>query len=414
MKKNKSIYIKLLESFILVMIFTTTILSNTICQSVFLQERLNNQDTEKGFIKLHDNYDGIHNRMSIKEFFKKPDAIEKMRKLYININNNNDLKYYEVLIQNLEFLGNYTGNSALVNGSKESINQKINGNFITSLKSLQLGEKASTYLNIADKMNQGKYFSKKDYYLNSNNEVPVVLGDLYSDMYNVGDSFEAIYLGTIKLKCNIIGFFRKDSSFYIDQKYNLDDKIVMPALNIEPVLSLKNKKFEQILYSIKNTGYIPYNNDDEYNHNTTIIDKTANETNINWSYIGKNKNPFKENPINLSIETAKFIKILSWIISLILMALVYKLEKQIYKITNFSQNKKERVLLQTKKSIIMALQIFILYIITCFIMSVCLKNNAIHYTLIRIQKQNVIFLLLGFIIIIYMLNLYIKKNIRTE
>lgn len=420
MKKNKNINIKFLESFIFIVIFIIMILSNTIYQSILLQEHLNKQDIEKGFIKLHDNYDGVHNKMSIIDFFKKPDSTEKMRKLYSNIINNNNLKYYEILGQNLEFIGKYTGNEMLVNGPKESINQKTtgdlitNGTLITPLKSLQLGEQASTYLNIEGKMNQGRYFLKKDYYFNSNNEVPVVLGSLYSNMYSIGDSFEAIYLGTIKLKCYVIGFFKKDSSFYINQKYTLDDKIVMPALNIESGLSVKSTKFEQILYSIKNDGYIPYNNDGEYNRSVDIINKIVNKVTIDWSYIGKTENPFKENPIKLSIKTANFIKILSWIISLILMVIIYKLEKQIYEVTNFSQDKRERVLLQTKKSTIMALQMFMLYIITCFIMSVCLKNNAIHYTLIRIQKQMVSFLLLGFIIIICMLNLYIKKNMRTE
>ncbi|ACL77000.1 hypothetical protein [Ruminiclostridium cellulolyticum] len=414
MKENKSIYIKLLESIIYIMIFTIIILPNTIYQSKSLQEQLIKQDTEKGFIRLKDNYNGEDNGMSIMDFFKKPDAVIKMRKLYNNISSNNNFTYYEISRQNLQFIGKYTGYRNLVNGSEESINTETDGNLYTPLKSLQLGKKASTYLNMEDKINQGKYFLEKDYYLNSNNEIPVILGDLYSGMYKIGDSFEVLYLGVKKFKCNVIGFFKKDSSFYIDHKENLDDKIIMPALIIDPRLSLKNKKFEQILYSIKNTGYIPYNTNDEYNHITMLINKIANEIDIDWGYIGKYNNVFEENPIKISLKTAKFIKILSWLIALVLTIIIYKLEKQIYKRTNFSQNKKNRVLLQTKKSIFMALHLSLLYAITCFVMSICLKNNAIYLTLIRMQKQMVIFVLFGFIAVTFMLNLYLKKNIRTE
>lgn len=411
MKINKNINIKLLQSSIFIVIFIITILSNTFYKSILLQNKLNKQDTKNSFIKLHDNYDGVHNKMSITDFFKQPDSTKKMKKLYSNINNN--FKYYEISKENLQFIGKYNGNITFVNGPKEIINTKTNGNLITPLKSLQLGEKASTYLNIAMKINQGKYFSKKDYYLNSNNEVPVVLGNLYHGMYNIGDSFETIYLGSIKLKCVVIGFFKKNSNFYIDQKYNLDDKIVMPELNINSESSLENKDFEQILYSIKNTGYIPYNNDNEYNNTIKMIDKIVNKINIDWSYTGKTQNPFKENPIKLSIKTAKFMNILSLIISLILILIIYKLEKQIYKTTNFSHDKRKRVLLQTKISAILALQMFILYLLTCFFIFICLKNNAVYYTLMRIQKQMIIFLLLIFVIITYMLNLYIKKKLKN-
>lgn len=413
MKKNKIILLKLIESLIFVVIFTIMIISNTIYQSVYLQEHLNKQDTQKGFIQLKDNYDGKNNRISIMDFFKKPDAIEKMKKLYINVNNNNALKYYEISSQQLQYIGNFKGNNILVNGNKEVINQKIDGNIITPLKSLQLGAKTSAYLNIKNKLEKGRYFSKKDYYLNLNNEVPVVLGSFYSGTYKIGDSFEANYLGAIKLRCTVIGFLKKDTHFSIKKEYILNDKIVMPALNIES--NIKNKSFEQILYSLKNNGYILYNNDNEYINITTIIDKIAAKIDIDWGYKGKVENSFKENPIKLSIKTVKSIKVLSLILSLILMVIIYILEKQIYKTTNFSPNKRERVLLQTKKIIIMALQMFVLYIITCFVIDICLKyNETMYFLLINIQRQLILFLIIGFIIINYMLNLYVKRNYKTE
>jgi len=119
-------------------------INSIIFNKVCLQEQLSKQDTQKGFIQLKDNYDGTNNRISIMNFFKNSDALEKMKKLYIDVNNNNALKYYEILHQQLVYIGKYKGNNICVNGNKDLINQKTEGKFTTSLKSLQLSEKTGT------------------------------------------------------------------------------------------------------------------------------------------------------------------------------------------------------------------------------------------------------------------------------
>lgn len=410
----KNINIKFFQSLILIVIFSTTILSNTILQSIFLQNQLSNQEINNGFIKLRDNYDGLNGRMSIKDFFKQPDSYKKMKELYQDISNNNNLKYYEIATQRIEFIGEFTGDINQVVGGTESINKEINGDKITPLKSIQLGKTASEYLDFKNKINTGNYFEDSDFYLREDKLISVVLGDSYSEIYSIGDTFDVIYLGNIKLKCKVIGFLKKDSSFYLNEEFNLNDKIILPSLNVNSDKSFINKDFIPILYSIKNSGYIKYDSLNEYNTSISILNDIFNKVNIDWTYIGTDENPFKDNPINLSISTAKIINRIIWCIAFSLMILVYLLEKKLYNKVNLTKEKRSLLILQTKKTIFLSVQMFSIYIFSCFIIYEVLKNNPLSFLLIFIEKQLSIWILISIIFIVFMINKYIKKTINAE
>lgn len=408
MKFLKKFKITFLKSLIFITIFSLMILSSTINSAVYLQEDLSMRNTDTGFIQLKDNYDGIKKRLSISEFFNESKSLEKMKNLYTEIITNNTFQYYEILNQPLEYIGEYTGDALLTLG-ESLINQEVDGNILTPLQSLQIGYNTSNYLNMENKIEYGTYFSEKDYFLNADNKIPIVLGYAYSDLYNLGDSIECSYLGSIKLKLTVIGFLKKDSTYSIESENLLDYKIIMPSLNVENNLDLNNSDFTKRLYSLKNTGYIPYNNDIEYNYITTIINTTATKLDIDWSYRGKVENPFKKTPINISLESSKLIKILSSVLSLILFIIIYILEKKKYKSLDFSLNKRDLLILKTKLFCSTFLQIILLYLLTCFILWICFRNNVIYFILKSTQIKIFPVILFSFIIF-YATNLYIEKS----
>lgn len=409
MKLQRTIKLKCYESLIFILIFLLTIVSNSIYEAVSLQKNLNSQHIDTGFIQLKDNYDGFKGRLSIIEFFNEPNSLDKMKKLYIDIANDNNLKYYEILKQPLTYIGEYKGNPICTQG-KEFINKEVDGKLMTTVNSLQIGYKTSNYLNIKDKIEYGEYFSEDDYLLDENKEVPVVLGYSYLENYNIGDYIQCDYL-FLNLKLKVIGFLKKDSKFSIEYEDFLDNKIIMPSLNIESD-NFSDSKFAKILYSLKNTGYIPYDNDSEYNYITTTVDNIADKLDIDWSYRGRVENPFEKNPVNISVKASKIIKISSWILSLILLILIFVLEKKRCDLEDFSLNKRDRLIMKTKIFGGILLQIILLYIITCFILWVCFRSNVIYSVLKNIQIRVFPIMLLSFIIIVYINNLHIEKSVR--
>ena len=106
--------IKFYQLFLIVIIFVLLILFNSLHKSVSLQSELNSLDSDNGFIQLKDNYDGNKNNLSIFEFFNKSGSLEKMMNLYNTISNDKDIKYYEILTQPLEYIGEYKGEIKLL------------------------------------------------------------------------------------------------------------------------------------------------------------------------------------------------------------------------------------------------------------------------------------------------------------
>lgn len=403
--------IKFYQLFLIVIIFVLLILFNSLHKSVSLQSELNSLDSDNGFIQLKDNYDGNKNNLSIFEFFNKSGSLEKMMNLYNTISNDKDIKYYEILTQPLEYIGEYKGEIKFTQG-EELINQKIDNNCITPLNSIQISEKASEYLHLSNNILYGEYFSKDDYLLNDTQEVPVVLGNSYLGIYNLGDSFECYYLGTMKLKLKVIGFLKENSKFSLEYEYLLDNEIILPVLNINDTLLLKNKDFSNILYSLKNTGYIHYTNNDDYNYIINKIKNLVQVINIDWGYRGKVDNPFKEKPINISIETSNKLRIFAYLLTIILFILVYCLEKKYLSLLKFDSNKRKCLILKTKIFFKALITVLILYLILCFILLFLLQNTPLYFVIKNVQIELIPIILLCFIALTYVCNLNIKKSIK--
>jgi hypothetical protein len=248
--------VKGIQTILLFIGFLIVTISNMLNISVEIQNRTNTyKPNKKGYIKLMDNYDGLNGNMTIMEFFSKPDSLKKLKLLYNELNSNKKFKYFEILNQDLSYIGDYKGSIEKVHGDKSFINQDIDGETITPLKSIQLGDKLSKIIKIKDNTIFGNYFTNNDFILNKQNEVNAIMGHSYINEYKIGDAFKVKYLGIINFKCNVIDFLEENTKINLDNYiYNLNDYILMPALNIKNTPAIKDgDMFAKILYSTKSS-----------------------------------------------------------------------------------------------------------------------------------------------------------------
>ncbi len=126
----------------------------------------------------------------------------------------------------------------------------------TNLKGFWIGENVLDDFKL--KLLEGEGFSKDDFILkDSNNNISVILGSNYNDIYNVGDK---IYISFVfaEREAEIIGFLEEGSNVYYSGDYiNLDRYVIMPIFtndkyNGKSVFDLKISDF----YTLRNSGVV--------------------------------------------------------------------------------------------------------------------------------------------------------------
>ncbi len=154
--------------------------------------------------------------------------------------------------------------------------------------------------------------------------IPVILGNGYSGIYEIGDMLEAEYLYD-SYDFSVIGFFEKNSVIYTERFgfMNVDQSIVMPSFSVrEGTLPTDGLK---IHYANKTSGII------ELDRGSYIKDYREIEDKLNSSGCGKYSlslyplNAHFQNRYSVSIYVAFAFLSLLWIIcSIIILYLFHK------------------------------------------------------------------------------------------
>ena len=92
------------------------------------------------------------------------------------------------------------------------------------------------YSEFDDYIEEGKNFSSEDFIVNnSEQEINVILGNSYKDIYKIGDELN-LSLHEKPLKFRVIGFLKKDiEKFSSKSEKNLNETIIMPFYDINYV-----------------------------------------------------------------------------------------------------------------------------------------------------------------------------------
>ena len=90
---------------------------------------------------------------------------------------------------------------------------------------------------------KGRTLNEEDFTIEDN--IPIILGSEYEDIYNVGDEFEYFdYLSVKGKKLHIIGILKADTYFFEGGSIiTLDDKVICPLQNLDNSENIKSKVF---------------------------------------------------------------------------------------------------------------------------------------------------------------------------
>lgn len=316
LKGNKKMYNKYFKYIILLLgtiLFSMGIFVYSQVKYQNWVDQNNNQQIKNKVIQIsiRDNYTGLNNKLSIKEFFNTENSLIKLKNIYQELNNNKYFNYIEMIQQVFEYKGYCDFNTQLIDGeNKEYLNQFVDDEYLTPLKSVQISNKVYNDYDLSNKIASGKGFNDIDYNIDDTMKVNVILGNNYSDIFKVGDEFNVNYLVYGNLTCEVIGFFKNGTQInYQTEAINLDNYIIAPAINYTK-LNSENKEFQKILYSVKSTCYIEcvYQNIEQYNLVLKEIEKCFSKADIDYRYESNIIN--LKNRINISTG-------ISWVIGLL-------------------------------------------------------------------------------------------------
>lgn len=253
----------------------------------------------KFYLFLQDEFDENGN-ITLSDFFKQEDSLDRLYNFNKILHSRYD--YIEVMYQPIEYIGEYSYNLDFVNGYLDSgksvdlSNQKVKINnkyeYITPLNTVQLDYKAYEHFNL--NINEGRNFQKSDFYISE--EVPIILGKNYSELYKIGDNIEFYYLG-VKIKAKVIGILSQDNNINYIKNISFDNYIIMPFLEINNINFLNDYQFTnnydngienfffKLLYTQKNNGIFISDNLDYYENLNHDIKNISNKLNLDYKVI---------------------------------------------------------------------------------------------------------------------------------
>lgn len=246
----------------------------------------NTQNNTYYCLSIHNDY-GVDGNKSLSEFFSENDSLERLMSFNNDLHTNID--YIELCFQPLQYMDYYDKDSKFVD-DEDNINQSVTldsgeSKYVTNLKSVQIDK--NIYGSFDNSINKGRNFTEDDFYINTGDQtINVILGNDYSDYYDIGDIID-ISLYEKDLTLNVIGFYKENTTLSINgAKTLLDTYIIMPSffVNYSPETETENK-YQKILYSQKNAGFalIEENNNDSYNEEDSYIIQTAEKYNLLYS-----------------------------------------------------------------------------------------------------------------------------------
>lgn len=135
----------------------------------------------------------------------------------------------------------------------------INGENITAAEAIQVSENYFSLFPID--ITAGRGFQSTDFDYHDSESIPVILGEAYRELFNLGDTFEAFYIGD-RRTFTVIGFADTESIFYLRSGKRMESYecyIVMPFENIGEDSASETAARAVLLQEI--CGYIELNGD---------------------------------------------------------------------------------------------------------------------------------------------------------
>lgn len=233
---------------------------------------------QSAYLHVTDVYDSNASE-SISDFFAEKDALVRMKKFSDCLHKK--FRYFEFGTQPLLVKKNFAFKNQC-RADYGTDNYGANDSVGISLKSVQVDQNGYQHFSLQNKIDGGRGFKSEDYKL-ENQAVPAIFGYEYKDSVKVGDTLAFEYL-TKRINVKVIGFFKKNASTTINNQITfLDDYITIPSLTVssQPT-NAADKNFQDILYSVKNWGFIQVKSGEDYYNYKNQIDDISHQFGLKY------------------------------------------------------------------------------------------------------------------------------------
>ena len=273
-----------LTQFIL-MVCLFTIIFTLFNQLVFIRTILSNNQ-ESYSKNVSQDYIDIEFNQEYSPFYSQQRGEKNVKTMYEKLINADEFAYYEIYYQFLYVL-NYNGSPVFRemyekgNPYKEDIVMEINGVKYppaATIKAAQLSYNCFSDFNL--KLFEGEGLKEEDYFYSINETLPVILGYEYKDHYQIGDTFQSVYIAE-PFTFEVIGFLEKDSYIQIGKKIKyLDRYIIMPSFHCEDPINTQDRIFQIRHYGLKTSGILKSSDGVSNGKIKTIINRMARESGL--------------------------------------------------------------------------------------------------------------------------------------
>ncbi|MGF7060416.1 hypothetical protein [Brassicibacter mesophilus] len=333
MKYKKNNYIYIAVSFCVLTIATTIFMfsNKNYNKAVHKIIDFDNKNVESIYLRVTDVYDQ-KNQKKLSEFFSEKNSLKLMKEFSHIVNEEFNFLEFDTQTLLLKDIFRYKDEFRKDYGSSSF---GVNDHIGISLQSVQIGKNAYDFFTLENQVASGKGFENNDFIFD-NKIIPAILGHEYSELINIGDTTKFNYLSK-DISVKIIGFLKKDTSIGINNKIHfLDRCIVIPSLEVdfEPE-NEEDEKFQKILYSLKNWGYIKMNDGEDYYDYKNKVDEISNKLSLNYVLNEGFVGPYISN-ISNTMHSSKGVFLITSIFLFLILSVIFT---YIY-VWNFNRNKK--------------------------------------------------------------------------
>lgn len=228
---------------ILCLTVASTCITLFLFTSMYINQRLDAWNLEKDNNTI---YLSIQHETDPRELPDNPETLQQFLTLYNELSQSDQFVYYEKSTQPLHTIsGIFFDNDNNQELTEESCWTAC----------VQISENIQSDFNLS--VSSGRLLSQDDFHFTQNEQIPVLMGNSYSSLYRLGDTFDAEYLfQTCHFK--VIGFLKSGDCIETSNgTILLDQNIIMPSFLCDDSPQTEEEyMFQKIHYANKVSGTI--------------------------------------------------------------------------------------------------------------------------------------------------------------
>ena len=264
-KKNKRMWLKWVIAYVIFLA----------CVFVFYYNSQNKHDFEKQYFQLVD-IEYLDDPSYLENLYSQPDLITRLKNFNQELRNSNDFVFIEFSPIRLEFIEP----NGKIATSFENIT--TTGQSAISIEGVMLDQVAFERYSL--NIGSGELFSNEDF-LQTNDNLPLLLGNDFKDYYSVGDTIPLRHYGET-WNGVVKGFLKENEQIVQDSMiYHLDDYVLVPSFDSTTMLTGFTEEYQKRMHHSKMEGYVILNNKEGYKKAKKEIEDLSDKYNLSYQLL---------------------------------------------------------------------------------------------------------------------------------